>query len=338
VSYRWNDAGSEASLVPDGGADFDVGVTVSGSPYVQRWHVPSRAECLACHTPQAGHALSFTTRQLNRGGEMNGFGGNQLDLLRNAGYFANPPDSPNLLPRHIGPDETTYPVEARARSYLAVNCAYCHKNGGTAAPAVWDGSPELLLEATGLVNGAASNNGGNPANKLIVPGDTAHSVVLNRMAVTNGFTRMPPLATSELDQVNIALIADWITNSLPNRQTYADWRLAQFGSSNSPEGEGTFDADADGSTNTAEFLAGTQPRHGASFLIPQVGFSGPTASITFDVPANRSVLIETSVNLATWSLWDAPGNAGLPLPGGPLTISGPALGPKQFFRLRLLEN
>ncbi|RYD72667.1 MAG: hypothetical protein EOP84_22765, partial [Verrucomicrobiaceae bacterium] len=179
VSYRWNDAGTEATLVGDSGADFDLNLTVNGSPYTQRWHVPSRAECLACHTPQAGHALSFNTRQVNLTNILNGFAGNQLTLLHSAGYFSNTPESPNLLPRHLRPSESNFPVEARVRSYLAVNCAYCHQAGGTASPAALDGRPELLLAQTGLINGAASNNGGNAANKLVVPGDAVHSIVLN---------------------------------------------------------------------------------------------------------------------------------------------------------------
>jgi uncharacterized repeat protein (TIGR03806 family) len=338
VSYRWNDAGTEATLVADAGADFGVNITVGGSPYTQQWHIPSRAECLACHTPQAGHALSFTTRQLNLPNTINGFAGNQLTLLQTAGYFANTPDSPNLLPRHLRPDETGFPVEARVRSYLAVNCAYCHQSGGTAAPAVWDGRPELTLAQTGLINGAASNNGGNSANKLIVPGDTLHSIVLNRIAVTNGFTRMPPLASSELDQASIALVTDWIANALPAQQTYAQWRLAQFGDDTSAEGAPDFDADSDGQTNSLEFLALTGPMNGASFTAPLVTTSAGNVSVSFDVPENRSAFIEFTLDFVSWSLWNVPGNAGLPQPGGNVTLIGPMLGPQQFFRLRLQEN
>jgi len=338
VSYRWNDAQTEATLVPDGGVDFDLNLTVSGSPYTQRWSIPSRASCLACHTPQAGHALSFNTRQLNLTNTINGFSGNQLTLLQNAGYFSNTPGSPNVLPRHLRPDETSFPIEARVRSYLAVNCAYCHQTGGTAAPAAWDGRHELTLDQTGLINGVAANNGGSALNKLIVPGNTTRSIVLNRMAVTNGFTRMPPLGSSELDQTNIALVTDWISNTLPSRQTYADWRLAQFGSANSPEGEPAYDADSDGANNTAEFLSGTNPLYGGSYLALQASRAGGYATVTFNVPANRSATVETSFDLATWSLWDAPGNAGLLTTGGTITLTGPSLGSKQFFRLRVKEN
>lgn len=194
VSYRWNDAGTEALLVPDGGADFDLSIVENGAPRIQHWRIPSRSECLICHTPQAGHALSFNTRQLNLTHSPDGFSGNQIALLRDAGYFSNAPESPNVLPRHVRPDETAFSVEARARSYLAVNCAYCHRRAEThqEAPRHGTGRPHLTLAETGLLLGNASNNGGNPANRLIVPGDTLHSIVLNRVAVTNGFTRMPP--------------------------------------------------------------------------------------------------------------------------------------------------
>tara|TARA_B100000676_G_C17753719_1_gene667968 strand:+ start:117 stop:368 length:252 start_codon:yes stop_codon:yes gene_type:complete len=54
---------------------------------------------------------------------MNGFTSDQLTLLHEGGYLHNQPESPNLLPRHLRPAETEYPVEAHVRSFLAVNCA-----------------------------------------------------------------------------------------------------------------------------------------------------------------------------------------------------------------------
>jgi uncharacterized repeat protein (TIGR03806 family) len=339
VSYRWNDAGTEATLAPDAGADFDIPLTQNGAPYTQHWHIPSRAECLVCHTPQAGYALSSNTRQLNLAGAMNGFGGNQIDLLRSAGYFTNTTESPNVLPRYLRPEETAFPVEARVRSFLAVNCAYCHKMGGTAGTATWDGRPEITLEQTGLIHGVATNNGGNAANQLVVPGDTLHSIVLNRVAVANGFTRMPPIASNELDQRSVSLLTEWINSTaLINRQTYADWRLAQFGSSSSPQGDPSFDADGDGHSNREEFLAQTDPHNGALFFQPRLAPGGPGLTLGFTIPPNRSWQIEASPDLATWSLWNVPGNQGLPSAGGPVSITVPLLDTKQFFRLRLWEN
>ena len=336
VSYRWNDAGTDATLVEDGGDDFPVNITVAGAPYAQQWRIPSRAQCITCHSPQAGHSLSFNTRQLNLANTINGFTGNQLDLLHNQGYFSNNPGSSNLLPRHLRPGETAYPLEARVRSYLAVNCAYCHAGVSGTAPTAWDGRHELTLDQTGLVNGVSGLAGG--AFKLIVPGDTAHSIVLHRLAVTGGFTRMPPLGSNETDPVDIALITDWINDSLPSRKTYDQWRMETFVSINSLDGDPAADPDGDGVSNRAEFLAGTLATSGSSFLSPGLSLSGPAVFLDFNIPANRSVQVETSGNLTDWSLWDIPANNGVALPGGNTIFSGPAIGPNQFYRLLIRER
>jgi uncharacterized repeat protein (TIGR03806 family) len=334
VSYRWNAAQTEATLVADGGEDFALNIIENGSPRVQNYRIPGRAECISCHNPQAGHALSFTTRQLNHPANVHGFSGNLLSLLQDAGYFFNPVESLNLLPRHVAAHETEYSVEARVRSYLDVNCANCHRSGGTATPS-WDGRIHLTLAQTQIINGHASNNGGNPDNRLIVPGDTTRSIILNRVAVTNGFSRMPPLGSSELDHVSIALLTEWINDSLPSRQTYFQWRLAQFQSDDSEESEPFADADFDGADNYNEYLAGTNPRSGASVLLPE--FTAP-GTIRFNVPDQRPWQIETSTDLEDWSLWDAPGNNAIPRAPGPVTITGPATDPRRSFRVRLFEN
>jgi hypothetical protein len=150
---------------------------------------------------------------------------------------------------------------------------------------------------------------------------------------------MPPLASSEHDEVNIALLAQWIGSAaLINRQTYEEWRLAQSLPATS-EGDPTSDADFDGSTNEAEFIAGTAPLDGASFFETAAsGAPGPTVTITLEVPANRSAQVETSTDLQMWILWDVPGNQGLATPGGTLMLSGPRIGPAQFFRARVKGN
>lgn len=310
VSYRWNDEGTEATLAPDEGAEFNIKVTRNGTPYTQRWHIPSRAECSICHTPQAGHSLSMNTRQLNLSSPIHGVTANQIDLLKSGQYFSNTPESPNVLSRYLAPDDTGFPIEARVRSYLAVNCAYCHQANGTAAPANWDGRPQLTLAETGLINGIATNNGGSTLNKLVVPGDLTHSIVYNRVAVTNGFTRMPPLATSERDQKNIALLEEWIKFS------------ARAGKPSQLMAAG------DSSVPTAPLKAPT--------VIS--GISGKNFHLDFHATTNQSAQVETSTNLVDWTLWDVPGNQDLPQLGGPVRLEGPVSEPQRFFRIKLHDN
>lgn len=337
VSYMWNTNGTEAYLVPDAGLTFELAITNHGQPAVQTWSIPSRAQCLVCHTPAGGHALSFQTRQLNREGSLGGQASNFIALLQQAGYVTNFTDAACLLPRHVRPDETQFDLEVRARSYLAVNCGYCHQPGSGSAPASWDGRPAVRLADTHLINGVASSAGTDPSNRLVVPGDLVHSIIFNRVAVSNGFTRMPPLGSSELDRVNIQLLADWITLQLPGRQDYAAWRLDRFGSTNSLAGEPGSDPDEDNRSNLEEFLTYTDPQQPGPARFATLGGTGDQVNVGLALPG-RLVQVEASTNLADWFSWLVPGNDGLPLATGMVRqLHGPAPGPEGFFRFQVIE-
>ncbi|RYD24405.1 MAG: hypothetical protein EOP88_00325 [Verrucomicrobiaceae bacterium] len=292
VSYRWNEQGTDADLVADEGASFDLNVTDAGTPVVQRWQIPSRSQCGTCHTAHGGHFLSLNTRQLNRPGMMAGTGGNFLTLMELSGYLDHLPGSPNLLPRHVRPDETAYALETRARSYLAVNCSYCHQSGGIGG-GEFDVRPELSLEETGIVHGGTSTAG--PPYKLVVPGDHDLSVIWNRAAAANGFTRMPPLASNQVDKKGIQLLRDWIDEKLPHHQSYGEWRLARFGSGGSTEGNPDEDPDHDGLTNRQEFLLNSDPGSGAG--LPGTGLTLSDQWLTFPNLENRRVWVESSTDL-----------------------------------------
>jgi hypothetical protein len=322
--------------VPDVGSDFDLSITNNGSNYIQHWHIPSRAECLSCHTPQGGLALSFTTRQLNRTNTMNSFSGNQLELLESAGYFSNVPEPSDTLPLHVAPGETAFPLETRVRSYLDVNCSYCHRPGGTGG-GTWDGRASTALFSAGIINGPAINNGGNPTNKLVVPRDLLHSILLNRVAATNGFTRMPPLATSELDQVNIALLAQWIGAFDTNRMSFPDWQLANFGSTNTPA-LAADDPDLDGRINYLEYVLGTQPQ--VADTSPDLSLTrslSGLATVSYSVSPNAVAQVQISTN-GGWSFWNVPGNNGVPQSNNPQTVSGMSTNSEAFFRLLLNQR
>lgn len=338
VSYRWNDQGTEATLVDDGGVEYTLDVTDQGVPASQIWHIPSRSECLTCHSSAGGYALSFNTRQLNLDNGILGISGNQLDTLRLNGYFdGSQPVSPNVLPRHVRPGESQYSVESRVRSYLAVNCSYCHQTGGT-APTRWDVRAQLTLDETALLTTSLANNGGDSANKLVVPGSPDHSILLSRVSASQGFTRMPPVATKVIDQTNVQLIRDWISGELANRSSFDTWRSQQFGSTDSPEGAADQDPDHDGSINHSEFLAGTSPLNGGDFLRPAVVSANGSLALQFSIPVNRSFSIQLSTDLQRWTPWDVPGNQGIPVAAGPVILPLPAAAGTQFLRVGISEN
>jgi uncharacterized repeat protein (TIGR03806 family) len=330
VSYRWNEAQTEAFLVEDAGTEFDLTIDDHGTPHVQRWQIPGRSNCLTCHTPQGGHALSFNTRQLNRDETIFGDSGNQLDLLAANDFLHNTPDPVATLERHIRPEETQYPLEQRARSYFDVNCAYCHQDGGSAT-GFWDGRAHLTLEQTGLIHGVPVVNGGNPDRRYVVPGQPDLSIMLSRVAASNGFTRMPPLATSELDLQGIELLTAWIDDA---RELYDGWRDGYF-AANDPNAAKTADPDSDGVNNYDEYLLGSSPVSGANPW--QAGTAGGT--LTFLRKSHRYYAIETSDSLGNWQPWSIPEidrayQATDTLTEIPLPVSPTG---KQFFRFQVTE-
>jgi glucose/arabinose dehydrogenase/mono/diheme cytochrome c family protein len=213
VSYRWNDSGTEATLVPESGAEAQITVSEQGVSRSQTWRFPGQAECVMCHNPNAGFALSFNTRQLNRESILKGFPGNQLDLLSQHGLLAGISQPASAEPKHSASSDSSAPIAERSRSYLAVNCANCHQPGGL-SPTPWNLRPEIALEQTGLINGLVINHGGNTARRIIAPGDSAHSQILTRMTASEGFLRMPLVGTRETDTRAVDLLKQWIL-SLP---------------------------------------------------------------------------------------------------------------------------
>lgn len=212
LTYRWNDAQTDATLVSEDGADQTFTVIENGAARQQVWHFPSRAECLTCHTPAGGHALSFNTRQLNHDHAFPSGTTHLLTALAQAGYLdtATLP-SPTTLPSLARTDDLGQPLERRARSYLDANCAQCHQPSGSAL-GTWDARASIPLTLANIIDGPLVDNGGDPANRVIVPGDAAHSRLLQRMS-RRGPGQMPPLATNERDLAGEALLLQWV-NSL----------------------------------------------------------------------------------------------------------------------------
>ncbi len=208
ATYQWNDAHTSATLVPEEGATKAFTITeTNGTTRAQQWSYPGRTNCLACHTERGGGVLSFNTRQLNRPAA--GSTENQITSLVLGGYLANGPVETPPLAALVNPADTTKSVEQRARGYLDVNCAQCHQPGGTALGA-FDARAATPLSLTGLVNGPVLATAGIPEDRVIVPGDAAHSMLLRRLAgVFAG--RMPPLGSTERDLDAEALLASWVT-------------------------------------------------------------------------------------------------------------------------------
>lgn len=341
VTYRWGTSLTNATLVPDGGLDEPFAITDGGTIRTQVWHYPSRGECLACHNSGAGFALGVATPQLNRDFDYGGEVTNQLRVLARCGYFAAPPASFVPLPALAAVTNAAWSAEWRVRSYLAANCAQCHFPGGP-APANFDARIVNPVSQANLIDGSAANPFGDPANRVVAPGDPAHSILLSRMSV-RGAAQMPPLASALVDTQAVALVTAWI-QSLAGWRSFAQWQLEHFGSTNAAgTGEGG-DFDGDGAVNRLEYLLGTQPTNAldAWGLASLSAGTNDTLQLGYLRIANRGFDLQTATNLPDPAAWQSsadPANAPFfAATGAPVTIGISASNlPRRFLRLRVYE-
>ncbi|MFO1020493.1 MAG: PQQ-dependent sugar dehydrogenase [Planctomycetales bacterium] len=211
-SYEWNDEQTDATLVEKGGKDRDF-KKQTGS---QKWHYPSRAECMVCHSRAAQYVLGLTTMQMNRDHDYDGVTDNQLRAFDHVGLFAKPLEKkPTELPRLVDPHDPRIPLETRVRSYLHANCSSCHvpDGGGNAR---FDVEFTTELHATKLVNVSPTQGDfGIVGAHLIAPGTPDKSILFRRISSLPGQGRMPPLATAVIDQHAVDMLHAWITTLTP---------------------------------------------------------------------------------------------------------------------------
>ncbi|QBG49102.1 hypothetical protein EGM51_17490 [Verrucomicrobia bacterium S94] len=333
ITYKWNEAGTEAFLVPPEGTNETYTITrPDNSTSLQTWSYPSRSQCLQCHTKAGGYALSFNTRQLNRDYTFGNITDNQIAQLELAGYFSNTVEEVTSLPRIVPIDDESQSLHARVRSYFDVNCSYCHRPDGS-APSAWNGLMSDPFVNAEIYNGSISFDNGNTNACFAVPGDPANSVVLHRMAGTAPFQRMPPIGTNLRDEVAEQVISDWIEQELHLYPTYEEWRARQSSDPGGPDE----DPDGDGVSNDRERITRTDPNNPEDRLQYTFQAEDNTLSFSYTHLAGLNFDIETSTNLTVWTEW-APTPTSFPATNSPVLKQGPTdNSPARYFRLKVEE-
>ena len=215
VTYRWRPDHSDADLLLDG-QNEDIPITrANGSTVLQAWSYPSRSNCMGCHNSSAGHVLGLSTWQLN--GELlypqTGQVDNQLRALNHLGVFSPALDEAQIgnYLKSVSLDDPIASVESRVRSYLASNCAHCHRPGVTNA--FFDARFDVPLSQQGIVSGEVLYSQGINGAQIIRPQSIAQSIMHLRMD-TLGPEIMPPIGKNVIHSEAVALLEEWI-DSLP---------------------------------------------------------------------------------------------------------------------------
>jgi uncharacterized repeat protein (TIGR03806 family) len=233
-SYRWNDEQNDAMLVGKAGADIEVDIRDSspaGSVRRQAWHIPSRAECLACHSRAANFVLGPSEPQMNCTTESGGRE-SQLAVFARLGVLdewpPKPTKPPEKPPRHAGklvnPYDESADLDQRARSYLHANCSVCHVEAG-------GGNAQIEFEFSrprdemNLFSARPQHDTfGIPNAMLVAPGDPDRSVLLHRVS-RRGRGQMPPLVTAQVDEQAVKLFREWIRQMKPDLPFVRAWTM-----------------------------------------------------------------------------------------------------------------
>lgn len=338
ATYRWNDEGTDADLVPAEGANAMFYAWTPTELVTQNWRFPGRNECLSCHTKANGGPAGFHTAQLNRRTRDGVTIVSQLDAWSDAGYFSQPLVRTYQMPASVSPTDESQTLERRVRSYLDANCAACHRPGGLTRT-TWDARLGTALDQMGLIGVRSSVSGVGWGDRLVDPGHPENSVLLQRMASLGNF-HMPPLGSSELDKAAVDLVRRWILEELPTRNGYDAWAAQWLPEPWDTLRSQSMDPDGDGLDNFTEFLLREGPLTPQRLWKPAVLREGSRATLRFHRWAGRRFEVEWASDLSPAARWtrleieendprakSLDSEAVIPLPDGPtrfyrVTVAG----------------
>ena len=210
-SYRWNEAGTDAELlIPGGTTRYEIvdAEAPGGRAHVD-YRFPASEDCSRCHTAQVGQVLGVRTAQLNGFHDYGGVSAHQLETWNRLGLFTEDIGGGfEEFPRWEDPADGSASLSGRARSYLAANCANCHRPGGLRRTEI-DLRYETELEAAGIVDVPPNLGVDGFDRRILLPGDGGNSVLVLRMLALDD-RRMPPLASGLVDEEGVRIVSRWI--------------------------------------------------------------------------------------------------------------------------------
>ena len=216
--YVWNEQQTEANLeATNDGVFVPITFIENNVTRSTTYKIPSQSECLTCHKINPSQTGEITIpigpkpQNLNTTFNYTTGSQNQLAKWRSVGFIGN--DVPTNINSTIDYKDTSKSLEQRARSYIDINCAHCHRDGGHC-----DYTPQrfnysntnmntfgLCLEPLFAIEGAPY---------VIKSGDANRSEIMKRINTTEGELKMPIIGRNLIHEEGVLLMTQYI-NSLP---------------------------------------------------------------------------------------------------------------------------
>lgn len=214
LTYVWNEQQNEAHLEIAGRS---VPVSWSDKKGVLRnvnYAVPNLAQCKSCHD-QSGQMLPIgpSARQLNRPFTYQTVHKNQLDHWAAEGLLTGLVDADQRPKLPVWDEVGSASLAKRARAWLEINCAHCHRAEG---PAKNSGLYLTYAEKDRYKLGimkppVAAGRGSGGLKYGIVPGKPDESILVHRITSLDPGVMMPEVGRKLRHEEGIDLIRQWIT-------------------------------------------------------------------------------------------------------------------------------
>lgn len=218
ATYAWNDAQTDAELVPGSGL-----TTAAEMQPGKQHHIPSTAECRACHVSGRTEVLGFTALQLSPDRDPHALHAEPLS----PGMVTLQTLQDEALTSPTRPEWITNPprmaaADARTRTvlgYLSTNCGSCHNAASDIATLAFDlkalvaattpcpASLATTLDVPGRWEIPSAPTG---TSRRVAPGAPDLSAVITRMRSRRPSTQMPPLGTVVVDHAAVDLLTLWV--------------------------------------------------------------------------------------------------------------------------------
>ena len=213
--YVWNKTQTEAFL-EIAGERLDVSfINNQGNKESFNYSVPNFNQCKGCHVNQNKmKPIGTKARLLNHDYEYPEGSMNQLKKWSILDMINNLPEISTIshTPNYNDPNDGT--LEERARGWIDINCAHCHRLG---APGETSGlflnieeknKTRLGIYKPPVAAGRATGN----LKYTISPGSPEKSIMIKRMLSKDPGIMMPELGRKLVHKEGVELVSQWIKN------------------------------------------------------------------------------------------------------------------------------
>ncbi|MBL7848565.1 MAG: hypothetical protein JNL40_13935 [Cyclobacteriaceae bacterium] len=204
LAYIWNKEQTEAYLEVAGKSIPVSWVHTDGVMRTIDYSVPNLNQCKGCHLKgDKVMPIGPTARQLNHGV--------QLTAWRDAGLLTDLPDT-SKVPRLASYENPHEAIADRARSWLEINCAHCHRPDGQAKTSGLHLSADVTSALALGIGKAPVAAGKGSGGRLysVVPGHPEESILLYRIESTDPGIMMPEMGRKLVHTEGVDLVRQWI--------------------------------------------------------------------------------------------------------------------------------